>query len=71
LSFPRKRETREINEFWTPAFAGVTDLGTFYEFINNGALVKNQNFDGKEKSSSFPPIAGFPLLSNKRANPEE
>jgi len=33
LSFPRRRESREIKEFWTPAFAGVTDLGTFYEFI--------------------------------------
>ena len=33
LSFPRKRESREINHFWTPAFAGVTALETFYETI--------------------------------------
>jgi len=33
-SFPRTRESRKINHFWTPAFAGVTALETFYETIN-------------------------------------
>jgi len=28
-----ERESREFNKFWTPAFAGVTVLLTFYEFI--------------------------------------
>ncbi|MBW2119331.1 MAG: hypothetical protein JRH09_15610, partial [Deltaproteobacteria bacterium] len=32
-SFPRKRESRKIKHFWTPAFAGVTALETFYECI--------------------------------------
>ena len=31
LSFPR--ESSKINEFWTPAFAGVTVSGTFYEAV--------------------------------------
>ena len=34
MSFPRTRESRKINHFWTPAFAGVTALETFYETIN-------------------------------------
>jgi len=50
---------------------------TIFSFVNEKRLsqynetVKSKNVDGKEKSSSFPPIAGFPLRSNKRANPEE
>jgi len=36
------RESREINHFWTPAFAGVTALETFYETINLDKLVKSQ-----------------------------
>jgi len=31
-----KPESRETRDFWTPAFAGVTAWGTFYEFINIG-----------------------------------
>jgi len=34
-SFPRKRESRKLNHFWTPAFAGVTALETLYETINH------------------------------------
>jgi hypothetical protein len=30
-SFQRKQESRNISYFWTPAFAGVTVLVTFYE----------------------------------------
>jgi len=33
-SFPRKRESSKINQFWIPAFAGMTGLETFYETIN-------------------------------------
>jgi hypothetical protein len=36
MSFPRTRESREIispRRDWTPAFAGVTALETFYEAI--------------------------------------
>ena len=29
-----REESSVFNRFWTPAFAGVTHLGTFYEFIN-------------------------------------
>jgi len=32
-SFPRTRESSKINQFWTPASAGVTALETFYETI--------------------------------------
>ena len=39
-SFPRKRESSKINQFWTPAFAGVTALETFYEFIKIEELEK-------------------------------
>jgi len=41
MSFPRTRESREISRFWTPAFAGVTALETFYEVINIDELVKS------------------------------
>ena len=34
LSFPRRRESSLSKVFWTPAFAGVTAWGTFYERIN-------------------------------------
>ena len=34
LSFRRKPESRKNNHFWTPAFAGVTALVTFYEAVN-------------------------------------
>jgi len=34
LSFPRKRESSLDKAFWTPAFAGVTTWGTFYESVN-------------------------------------
>ena len=27
MSFPRRRESRKINGFWIPAFAGMTALG--------------------------------------------
>ena len=30
-SFPRRRESRKINHCWTPAFAGMTVMETFYE----------------------------------------
>ena len=33
LSFPR--ESSDFNKFWTPAFAGVTVSGTFYEAVNS------------------------------------
>ena len=33
-SFPRRRESSDFRDFWTPAFAGVTVFGTFYECIN-------------------------------------
>jgi len=33
-SFRRKPESIDFREFWTPAFAGVTLLGAFYEIIN-------------------------------------
>jgi hypothetical protein len=31
LSFRRKPESRDAKKFWTPAFAGVTAWGAFYE----------------------------------------
>ena len=33
MSFRRKPESSIFRQFWTPAFAGVTGCGTFYEFI--------------------------------------
>ncbi len=33
---PAKPESREFNWFWTPAFAGVTNRETFYEFNIKG-----------------------------------
>jgi hypothetical protein len=30
----RRRESSLFKHFWTPAFAGVTVEGTFYEIIN-------------------------------------
>jgi hypothetical protein len=33
-SFRRKPESSYFKAFWTPAFAGVTVLGAFYDFIN-------------------------------------
>ena len=41
LSFPRRRESRKSKNFWTPAFAGVTTVGTFYESIKIDELVKS------------------------------
>ena len=35
-SFRRKPESSLSNRFWTPAFAGVTYFGTFYESVNVG-----------------------------------
>ena len=34
LSFRRKPESSYFKTVWTPAFAGVTTIGTFYEVIN-------------------------------------
>jgi len=34
-SFRRKPESSYSKLFWTPAFAGVTILETFYEFTKN------------------------------------
>jgi len=34
MSFRRKPESSYFKQFWTPAFAGVTLLGTFYEIIS-------------------------------------
>jgi len=33
LSFRRKPDSSYFKTFWTPAFAGVTTIGTFYEII--------------------------------------
>jgi hypothetical protein len=33
MSFPQRRESSLYKGFWTPAFAGVTAWGTFYEAI--------------------------------------
>jgi hypothetical protein len=41
LSFRRKPESSYFNEFWTPAFAGVTHKETFYEITNFDLLVWN------------------------------
>jgi hypothetical protein len=30
----RKQESSLFNRFWTPAFAGVTEFGTFQEPVN-------------------------------------
>ena len=35
LSFPRRRESREFRQFWTPAFAGETAFRTSYEAIKS------------------------------------
>jgi len=44
-SFPRTRESREIHNFWTPAFAGVTASETFYEAIKTKWNFKNGNWN--------------------------
>ena len=36
-SFRRKPESREVKKLWTPAFAGVTAFGVFYETIHIGS----------------------------------
>jgi len=41
LSFRRRPESRKNKDFWTPAFAGVTARGTFYESIKLDELVKS------------------------------
>ena len=51
LSFPRTRESREINHFWTPAFAGVTALEPFYEAIK---LVLDKSYDDTWNVSVLP-----------------
>jgi len=38
LSFRRKPESSYFKTFWTPAFAGVTTIGTFYEIIKIDTL---------------------------------
>ena len=38
-SFRRRPESRKTKDFWTPAFAGVTALMTFYEFIKRQAFI--------------------------------
>jgi hypothetical protein len=40
-SFRRKPESRKNKHFWTPAFAGVTALMTFYEPIKFERRVKS------------------------------
>jgi len=40
-SFRRKPESRNTKDFWTPAFAGVTTLMTFYEAVNLETFVKS------------------------------
>jgi hypothetical protein len=43
-SFRRKPESRKNKQFWTPAFAGVTALKTFYKAVKDG---KCQLINGK------------------------
>jgi len=38
-SFRRKPESRNTKQFWSPAFAGVTALMTFYEVVGLHAEV--------------------------------
>ena len=40
LSFPRRRESSNSKELWTPACAGVTGILTFYEFIKIGSTTE-------------------------------
>ena len=46
--------------FWTPAFAGVTALGTFYEAVNFDELVKSR----KMAFSVIPAKAGIQLIQD-------
>ena len=41
-SFRRKPESRKNKHFWTPAFAGVTALMTFYEAVKLDEFVKSR-----------------------------
>jgi len=37
-----ERESSLFKHFWTPACAGVTTVGTFYEFINIDELARSR-----------------------------
>ncbi len=39
MSFPRRRESSNINELWIPAYARMTNKMTFYETINFDCLI--------------------------------
>ncbi len=41
-SFRRKPESSHFNSFWTPAFAGVTELGLFTKPSKLDELVKSR-----------------------------
>jgi hypothetical protein len=43
LSFPRRRESSLSIAFWTPASAGVTTWGAFYESIKIETLKTKEN----------------------------
>jgi hypothetical protein len=42
MGFRLSPESSYFKTFWTPASAGVTLRGTFYEFIKFDGLVKSQ-----------------------------
>ena len=52
MSFRRKPESSQIKWFWTPAFAGVTAWGTFYEAVNFRHLYYG-SITGSLRSSSI------------------
>jgi hypothetical protein len=49
MSFPQRRESSLYKGFWTPAFAGVTAWGTFYEAINIDGPAKGPSHDVSDK----------------------
>jgi hypothetical protein len=59
-SFPRKRESRSLKYFWTPAFAGVTAFPAFYGINKLDEFVESQ----KAGFSVIPAKAGIQLFQD-------
>ena len=69
LSFPRRRESRYLSMLWIPAYAGMTVLWFFYEFILNDLchfFAVCQLFIGRQPSSvPAPSIIFFPVMPSQ------
>jgi hypothetical protein len=58
MSFPQRRESSLYKGFWTPAFAGVTAWGTFYEAIKTGKHEKGREEGQNQEWSDAATVQG-------------